>query len=329
MPATIQPERILRDLAELWTSLAQPDQGASTASGVLRACSMTLLVAAASADDVQDAAETMGELMHEHPSRAIILKPSAAPDDLSARVYAQCWMPFGGRQQICCEQIEITTPEEKLDEVSRVILGLLAPDLPAVLWCRGPGWFHRAGFERIYPLIDKLVLDSCESGDAQSAWELMRRLRAVGHPRVADLAWSRLTMWREMIAFTLEASVPKQEQQAIGEIAVEFYGAVPSTSCYYMGAWLARALPAAALRFDAVPGEVGRVAGVVFKGPGMDLAFRRLEGDTVEISGRQSNVVVLPHATDYRAMREELTITGSDPTFDAVFESADRLRQQS
>src|SRR6476620_9738515 len=141
MPATIQPERILRDLAELWTSLANADHGASTASGVLRACSMTLLVAAANEQDAQEIGQTVGELMHEHPSRAIVLKPAGADGDLSARVYAQCWMPFGGRQQICCEQIEITTPAGELDPVSRVILGLLAPDLPAVLWCRGSHWF--------------------------------------------------------------------------------------------------------------------------------------------------------------------------------------------
>src|SRR5450755_2406451 len=100
MPSTIQPERILRDLDQLWRSLAQPDQGARTASGVLRACSMTLLVAAKDEQDAQDVGRTVGELMHEHPSRAIVLKPAGAGADLNARVYAQCWMPFGGRQQI-------------------------------------------------------------------------------------------------------------------------------------------------------------------------------------------------------------------------------------
>ena len=76
MAATIQPERILHDLAELWSSLAHPDHGASTASGVLRACSMTLLVAAADPGDAQDVGRTVGELMHEHPSRAA---PAMAP----------------------------------------------------------------------------------------------------------------------------------------------------------------------------------------------------------------------------------------------------------
>ncbi len=326
MAATIQPESILRDLAELWSSLAHPDHGASTASGVLRAGSMTLLVAASDTADAQDVGRTVGELMHEHPSRAVILKPAGPGSELNARVYAQCWMPFGGRQQICCEQIEITTPEGQLDEVARVILGLIAPDLPVVLWTRGAHWFELSGFDRIYPLIDKLVLDSCDFPDTEAAVTVMRRLRSRKRPRTADLAWTRLTMWREMIAYTLQVAAAGPKLAAIRDIVVQHYEPEPSMSCAYLAAWLARALPSARIRFEHVPGDVGRVAGVVLHGDNLELSFQRLEGETVQISGAQSNVVVLPHADDYRAMREELTITGVDPVFEQVYERAEQLR---
>ena len=42
-------------------------------------------------------------------------RPSAA---LAARVFAQCWMPFGHRQQICCEQIEITASDASLPDLA-------------------------------------------------------------------------------------------------------------------------------------------------------------------------------------------------------------------
>lgn len=326
MPATIQPERILKELAELWTSLAQPDQGAATASGVLRACAMTLIVAARDEQDAQDITQTVGELMHEHPSRAIILKPADSGAELNSRVYAQCWRPFGSRQQICCEQIEITTPEGQLDEVARVILGLLAPDLPTVLWCRGSHWFERAGFERMYPLIDKIVLDSCEFEEPQHPIDIMRKLRAQKHPRFADLAWTRLTMWREMIAYAVEVAAPGDKVGGIRNIVVEHYEEKPSNSCYYLAAWLARAAPQATVQFRNEAGDVGRVAGVQLTADNFDLTFRRLEGDTVQISGAQSDVVVLPHASDYAAMREELTITGVDSTFEEVYEKAEQVR---
>src|SRR3954469_17352118 len=112
MAAGLHPEQILSDLAELWTELAHPEKGPSTASGVLRACAMTLIVAAEDAADAEAAGEGLAQLMHEHPSRAIVLRPAEA-GELSARVFAQCWMPFGSRQQICCEQIEITASLDK------------------------------------------------------------------------------------------------------------------------------------------------------------------------------------------------------------------------
>lgn len=329
MTSTVQPEVILRELAELWTSLAAPpDTAPGTSAGVLRACSMTLIVAAATAADAQEVTQTVGELMHEHPSRAIILKPGGESDGLESRVYAQCWMPFGGRQQICCEQIEITTPDAQLAQMSRVILGLLAPDLPAVLWCRGARWFERRGFEQLYPLIDKIVLDACAFANPGAAFDTIRALRAA-RTRVADLSWSRLTMWREMIAGTLEVVAPGQQLDAIRSIVIEHYGDTPPAQGYYLGAWLSRALPAATIGFNSVPGEVGHVASVILTGDGVNVAFRRLEGDTVQISGAQSNVVVLPHASDYRAMGEELTITGVDPTFEEVFTKAEELRSRS
>lgn len=330
MAATIQPERILRELAELWSSLADPSKGAATSSGVLRACSMTLLVAAADTNDAQEVGRTVGELMREHPSRAIVLKPEPEGAELDARVYAQCWMPFGTRQQICCEQIEITTPEARLDEVARVILGLIAPDLPTVLWVRGSHWFARRGFEELYPLITKIVVDSCDGAPgSERSVAAFRELHNRKRPRAADLAWARLTMWREMIAYTLEVVAPGEKVKVVRNITVHHYEPKPSTSCLYLAAWLARGLPQAELRFEHVPGELGRVAGVSLAGEGFELSFQRVEGESVQISGAQSNLVVLPHSDDYRAMREELTITGVDPIFEEVYKKAEQFRARS
>jgi glucose-6-phosphate dehydrogenase assembly protein OpcA len=326
MAAAVQPERIVRDLAELWASLAKagsPENPA--ASGVLRACAMTLIVAADDAADAANVGQTVGELMHEHPSRAIVLKPAEAGAELDARVFAQCWMPFGSRQQICCEEIEITTPEQSLDEVSRTILGLLAPDLPAVLWCRGQSWFERSGFERLYPLIDKIVVDSCSFRDASRVFPTLRALRR-GKARVADLSWARLTMWREAIANTFEACEGR-DLGAVRSIEVRHYGEAPSAAAYYLAAWLTRAFANAAFQFRSMPGE-GQVAGVKVQGDGVDIELQRLERDTVQVSGSASlNAIILPHASDTRSMSEELTITGTDVVFEEVFARAEQLAQ--
>src|SRR3981081_1670604 len=102
----VQPEKLLKDLARLWVDLGRQDTEKGS-SGVIRACAMTLIAAVDCEDDAKDVTETIGHLMHEHHSRAIVLCIGSGSTPISARVFAQCWMPFGGRQQICCEQIEI------------------------------------------------------------------------------------------------------------------------------------------------------------------------------------------------------------------------------
>lgn len=327
MPATaVNAERILKELAELWANLAAEDTRKS-AAGVLRACSMTLIVAAEDAQDAASVEQTVAELMHEHPSRAIVLKPAGPSGDLDARVFAQCWMPFGGRQQICCEEIEITTPDDGVDEAARVVVGLVAPDLPVVLWCRGQRWFSLDGIERFYDLADKVILDSCGFGDQESAFATIREIRR-RTPSVADLAWTRLTSWREIVANAFEG--PRAATlDAVQSVTVEHYGAEPSVAAKYLAAWLRHAIPKAAVSFERVEGEAGQVAGIHLEGrEGLDVIFRRTDGDAVHVGGcAHLGTVVLPHATDYHSMREELGITGADAIFERIY--FDTVRTQT
>ena len=133
--ATVQPERILKDLQQLWAQMAV-DQAES--GGVLRACAMTLVVAAENAADAERVRQTVGVLMHNHPSRAVILRSGGQNGaDLDARIFAECWKPFGKTQQICSEGIEITAGQSGFSEVAKFLVPLRVPDLPVVLWCRG------------------------------------------------------------------------------------------------------------------------------------------------------------------------------------------------
>ncbi len=77
--------------------------------------------------DAEHVRQTLGVLMHDHPSRAIVLKASEGAE-LGARVFAECWMPFGRNQQICSEGIEMTADAANLGEVANLLLPLIVPD---------------------------------------------------------------------------------------------------------------------------------------------------------------------------------------------------------
>src|SRR5712692_10445130 len=159
MAATIQPDRILQELADLWVSFGK--QNGDDSSGVLRACAMTLVVLAEAGEDANEVGETLAALMREHPSRAIVVRVSdSAEPALEARVFTQCWMPFGQRRQICCEQIEISASNSSLADVPAVVLPLVVADLPVILWSRPPRLLANPAWRDLSGIATKTIIDS-------------------------------------------------------------------------------------------------------------------------------------------------------------------------
>src|SRR5579872_349605 len=235
MTTTINPERILRELSELWVSLGKESE-ADQGSGVLRACAMTLIATVEESEDPSDIWATIAALMPEHPSRAIVIRlhPSTARE-LSSRVFSQCWMPFGHRRQICCEQIEIIASDASIPDLPPVILPLAVSDLPMIVWCRGPRLFALPDFPQLAGMAHKLILDSAAYPDPRSA--LLQFAERAGKGGVlADLAWTRLTRFRELVSQIFQnrsylARLPKRAQIRIG-----FGGDSPPTAAYYLAA---------------------------------------------------------------------------------------------
>lgn len=315
----VDPEKILRDLRELW---AQLDKDQGSVGGVLRACSMTL-IAVAEHDDAADAElarKTIGVLMHGHPSRAIVLTPREG-GEFSSRVFAECWMPLGGQQQICSEGMEITADSEQSDEVARLLVPLIAPDLPVVLWCRGPRAFLDRSLDPLFPLANKIIFNTRAVRHASSAIEFLRRMRKEGNKngrQVADLAWTRLTGWREAVAHLMDACPGGWLAAGSGEVRIEYGGGRPGTRTLYFARWIERALPGANVMLIPIDGGPG-VHSVVFAGCGAETSIRLGEGSSLEVrTADRSYSAVLPPDGEECLMHEELSILGRDPVFERV-----------
>ena len=231
MSATVAPEKILKELAALWV-----EEGKQGAAGVLRACSMTLVVMAEEGEDTGALGETIAALMPEQPSRAILVRLRAGSERaLSERVYQQCWRPFGQRQQICCEQIELTASDAALGDLPSVLLPLIVADLPVILWCRSPRLAEMAEFGEIARLATKVVLDSAAFGNAADSLKCLADEQGRGM-HVADLAWTRLTRWRETLARVFENRDYLARLPGISEVKVT-WGPGYETTALYLAAW--------------------------------------------------------------------------------------------
>ncbi|MDQ6665267.1 MAG: glucose-6-phosphate dehydrogenase assembly protein OpcA [Acidobacteriota bacterium] len=321
---TIQPDTILHELSDLWVSLAkQPAEG--EAAGVLRACAMTLITVVDETEDPAAVSETLAELMHEHPSRAIVIRLRDTSEPvLSARVLAQCWMPFGTGRQICCEQIEITASDASLPDLAAVVLPLTVPDLPVMLWCRSARLFRLPGFFGIAEIAQKVIVDSADFPDSVPAMRDIAEFLKGGR-LIADLAWTRLTRWRELVAQIFENRSYLAGLARVRRLRV---ARERSRGAYYLTAWLLDGLEKAGCSPTLAWDRTGSTT-ISFESDdsgGCNVALQTEEGSNVEVrvNGLVTHAVFAP-PSDYTLLREELSIPGRDVVFEAALERALRL----
>ncbi len=312
MPAAVEEiraEKLLKDLANVWKELSQT----ATDYAVVRACSMTLLVATTS-DDEQDLAGTLGDLMHSHPSRYVVLRlVEKREPEFAARVFAQCQLAFGRRQQLCCEQIEFTATRDRIPDFYAVALGLTVADLPVLLWIRDAQLLFSPDFQTLLPLARPLIIDSAQFVDASAGLGELASRRRAGW-RIKDLAWSRLTVWRETIAQMFETSACHKLMSKIDRVEVKGRFGAAGTDVQYLAGWLGQRLPGA--RITATGSGVHRIRLVA--------GGQRLEvndaGEALVATGLDGLATRVPDParSDADLLEEELSILGPDPTYDAT-----------
>ncbi len=211
----IDIRKIEAELTEIWRSAAG-DTGDERHNAVTRACVlnlMTLTVGGFAA--VQQVTEVIDRLTNQYPSRALVVnlgeagKLAADAPLLDAWVQAHCRMPIPGQPQVCCEQVTISARPEAAARVPGILLPLLIPGLPVVLWAPHGNWLGRPLFARLRDMADRVVVDTATFDDPEAG---LVRIAAVAraHNVIADLTWGRLTAWRELLAqiFDAPAYVP-------------------------------------------------------------------------------------------------------------------------
>ena len=309
----LHADTILDELNSLWASLG----------GAVRACSLTLIVFAEESDDAAAIGETLAELMREHPHRAVVVRiqPVSAPY-LEHQVRSQCWMPLGRQEQVCCEQIEITASQASLADVVPVLAALRAPDLPLVLWYRSASVFNQTALAPGGFRPDKVIVDS----DAAEPADMLPRLAGSGFP-VADLAWTRLTRWRAIVAQLFESPRALELLPRVREVRVLYSGGRLPSQALYLAGWILGALGReVSCRFDEAEGEPGGIQGIELPAGEAGLVSVKLSGGAVvtTVDGIR-NCAGLPVRSDAELLAEELAIAVPDSVFREALRHAARL----
>jgi glucose-6-phosphate dehydrogenase assembly protein OpcA len=308
---TVKPDHILHELSELWTSLSKQEPGKEEDSGVLRACAMTLIAFVDDEADSMALGETIVRIMRAHPSRAIVVRLREDTGILEFRVFAQCWMPVGHHRQICCEEIEMSVSLDRVADIPSIVSPLAAPDVPRVVWFRSSGIASVPELGGLIALGDKMIVDSAHPG-APTFADL--RVLANAGCIVGDLAWTRLSKLRQLIAQLLGG----RDLSTVHNVWIEYSGAEAVPEAKYLQAWLRSEIQSAVVELRRVdPAGKAKLKSIRID-PDIHI---QVEANCAEYqSGSLREWANLPDCSEGDLLTEELNIMTHDRIFERVLQ---------
>lgn len=254
-----------------------------------------------------DSLRAAQETTREHPSRIVMLigRPGRGNPRLDAEIR---FLGDGGAG----ETVVLRLHNDLAEHEESVVLPLLLPDAPVVVWWPGQAP-HSPAEDPVGRLARRRVTDCASSPDPLAA---LAERAASYRPGDTDLAWTRITHWRSLLAAVFDQPVPTVTG---GSVAC----APGSPSAALLAGWLGTRL--------GVPVDV-----VDSPGPGItEVRLTTAEGDvlvdrpdgrsaTVRAPGRQERRQPLIARETPEIVAEELRRLDPDEVFGEVLRGVRR-----
>ncbi|WP_448232558.1 glucose-6-phosphate dehydrogenase assembly protein OpcA [Microbacterium lacticum] len=265
---------------------------------------LTLIIV--TADGLQEEAiEAANDASREHPMRVIVLiaDPTGEPKlDAQIRV---------GGDAGASEVIVLRAHGPAAASQEGLITGLLLPDAPVVAWWPDHPPVSPSTSE-VGRVAQRRITDASTPPFAKTR---LSQLGATYAPGDTDLAWTRLTRWREQLAAVLDQ--PPYEPVT----AVEVVGAGSSPSTGLLAAWLRLKLDVPVSWRSADPDEWEHgIQFVRLTRPSGDILLQRSNDidATLTQPGQPSHDIVLPRRTLRECLAEELRRLDPDVLYGRV-----------
>lgn len=237
------------------------DIGAMTLGRVL---TMVIVV---NESESEEAIEGANDASRQHPCRIIALisgeKNGASRLDAQIRV---------GGDAGASEVVVLRLYGALASHGDSVLVPLLLPDSPVVAWWPNDAPLNVAE-STIGQMAHRRITDAAEASDPRAE---MKRRADNYQPGDTDLAWTRITLWRGLLAAALDQ--PPYEPVLEADVA----GASDSPSADLMAGWLAQALQCPVSRTRTPPGT--GVTSVRLTRPSGDTDLLRPDGAVATLS---------------------------------------------
>ncbi|MET9061672.1 MULTISPECIES: glucose-6-phosphate dehydrogenase assembly protein OpcA [Streptomyces] len=254
-------------------------------------------------ENAYDAIKAAEEASHEHPSRTLVVikRHARTPRERTrSRLDAEVRV---GSEAGTGETVVLRTYGEVSDHADSVVLPLLLPDAPVVVWwpVDAP---ENPSKDPLGALAQRRITDLYAVENPLEA--LRARIRTYA-PGDTDLAWTRLTPWRSMLAAALD-----QARVPIVSGAVEAEADNPAAEL--LARWLEARL---GVTIDRVVTAGPVVTAVRLGTADGDIVIDRPEGPlaTLSLPGQPSRTLALKVRTTSELIAEELRRLDADEMY--------------
>lgn len=181
------------------------------------------LIVATDEDRYEEALTAAGEAAQEHPSRTLVLIGSPAEPESRLDADVCVGGEYGPGETII---LRLSGPLAAHPE--SVAMPLLLPDVPVVVWWPGlaPAVIHT---DPLGAMAQRRITDAAELSEPVAG--LLARASHYA-PGDTDLAWTRLTPWRSVLAAALDSPYPPI-------VSAEVEAEAHNASAALLAAWLA------------------------------------------------------------------------------------------
>ncbi|MDX3241051.1 glucose-6-phosphate dehydrogenase assembly protein OpcA [Streptomyces sp. ME18-1-4] len=272
------------------------------------------LVVVTDEENAYDALKAANDASHEHPSRTLVVikRVSRSPRGRTqSRLDAEVRV---GADAGTGETVVLRLYGEVADHAQSVVLPLLLPDAPVVVWWSVDAPRDPAG-DPLGALGQRRVTDSYAA--EKPVGELRARAESY-EPGDTDLAWARITPWRSMLAAALD-------QVSAEIVSAEVAGEESNPSVELLAMWLADRLHVHVRRaISAGPG----LTQVRMETTGGPITLHRSDGAmaTLALPGQPDRAVALKRRETSELLAEELRRLDPDDTYASALRfGVDRL----
>ena len=195
---SVDIDRIEAELTKLrYLTAGDADAGESLA---IRTSLANMVVLAEDDETAAQASRVIEDLAAHHPSRALIViaRPSEDESRIETSLAAHCHLAPGLDQHVCCEEVTLHVSGRAAFHLHSIIVPLLIPDLPVVVWWTGPLPAESHLIEELCGLADHFVVDSSRFTDLGDL-SRMREVAALHDCAIGDLNYERLRSWRDLV----------------------------------------------------------------------------------------------------------------------------------